>query len=82
VRRELLLARHISQHGIVGDGQGYSQKWSFKLQLNTTRLWVGVNWFRTSDSIVLFIGLLPAVHLRIKRMRAYGGAFPGKGWRR
>lgn len=64
--------------GIVGDGNGHSNKLSIKLLWDPRDLWLGVYWTKPSAyALAVYVCLLPCLPIRIHHLRAYGGIFPG-----
>ena len=76
-KRLLYLAEGVKNHGTVGDGKGFSRRWSLRLLWEPRDAWVGVYWTKGQiHEWFFYVCLLPCLPLRFHYMRSYGGIFP------
>lgn len=71
----ICLTRICWNHGIVGDGVGYSRKISISICWKLQDFWVGAFWLRGHYELFTWICFIPCVPIRIHSMTSYGGSF-------
>ncbi len=73
--KRLVLARFFWRRGTVGDGKGYSAKFSISICLAWYDLWIGLFYKKELWGGILYLCLLPCLPIRFHLKRAYGGHF-------
>lgn len=73
--RRLCLTRIYWDHGVVGDGNGYSASLSLSLCFEPRDMWIGLYWTKGWKEWFAWLCLIPCLPLRIHFHKSYGGRF-------
>lgn len=75
--RSLAMSSFGRNHGVVGNGVGYSSRFSVRLLWEPRDIWVGVYWTREQvGEWFAYICLLPCLPIRVHYQKSFGGIFP------